>query len=254
MSAQQPDEAVARFDARAADYARYRPSYPPAALDAILAGLGDPASLAVVDIGAGTGISSRLLAARGARVVALEPNAEMRALARASGLDARDGLAEATGLPGACADVVACFQSFHWFAHHAAVAELVRLLRPRGRIALVWNERDDDDPFTFAYGEIVDRFADRMALAGFENGPELIARLLAESGLPRCSRQTFANRQRLDYDGLLGRVRSTSYAPREGPAYAAMIAGLDELFARLARDGAIELVYRTEVYLGERSP
>jgi SAM-dependent methyltransferase len=253
VSAGRPDDAVARFDARASDYARYRPSYPAAALDAILADLGDPGSLTVVDVGAGTGISSRLFAARGARVIALEPNPEMRALALASGLDARAGRADATGLPGACADVVASFQAFHWFAHGKAVAEFVRLLRPRGRIALAWNERDDGDAFTLGYGENVDRFADRMALAGFENGPELITRLLAEGGLQRVRRATFANRQRLDYDGLMGRVRSTSYAPREGPAYAAMIEGLRALFERHARDGAIELVYRTDVYLGERA-
>ncbi len=92
-----------------------------------------------------------------------------------------------------------------------------------------------------------------MALAGFENGPEHVARLLAEDGLPRLRHAAFASRQRLDYDGLIGRVRSTSHAPREGPAHAELNESLNELFARHARNGAIELVYRTDVHLGERS-
>lgn len=250
MSERKANDTVARFDAGAADYARYRPSYPAAALDAILEGLGDPASLTAVDIGAGTGISSGLFAARGARVIAVEPNAQMRALALASGLDAREGQADATGLPGAWADIVACFQAFHWFATGAAVAEFVRLLRRSGRIALVWNERDDGDAFTLGYGRVVD---DRAALAGFRHGPELIARLFDEGGLQPVRRATFPNRQRLDRDGLLGRARSTSYAPHEGPAQAAMIESLNTLYERHVCDGAVELVYRTDVYLADRS-
>ncbi|MGP6157967.1 MAG: class I SAM-dependent methyltransferase, partial [Vulcanimicrobiaceae bacterium] len=199
MSADPRKDTVARFNERAEDYARFRPSYPDTAVDALFEGLGDPAALVAVDVGAGTGISSRLLAGRGAHVIALEPNAEMRALALADGLDVRDGRADATGLPDACADLVTSFQAFHWFANRATVAEFVRLLRSCGRVAVIFNERDDQDPFSFGYGTIVDGFVDRMALAGYENGAELILQLLADGGLQRVRRAAFPNRQTLDY-------------------------------------------------------
>lgn len=252
MNGSEPADTVARFNARACDYALYRPSYPAEAIDAILHGLKGPSGLDAVDVGAGTGISARLLAERGCRVVGIEPNDEMRAAA--ADLDVRPGRADATGLPDACADLVTSFQAFHWFANSESVAEFLRILRARGRIALVWNERDDADPFTNDYGEIVDGFANRFVLAGFQNGPELVMRLLARGGLHGVRRESFSNRQRLDYEGLMGRVRSTSYAPREGPMHASMIAKLDASFAHHQRDRAIDLVYRTDVYLADKGP
>ncbi|MBD5635763.1 MAG: class I SAM-dependent methyltransferase, partial [Candidatus Eremiobacteraeota bacterium] len=131
---------MARFFGLAERYDRFRPDYPPAAIEAILAGL--PSGAVVADIGAGTGISTRALSAAGARAIAIEPNDEMRAFACASGVDARAGSAENTGLATGSVDVVGCFQAFHWFANAAPLAEFVRILRPGGRLAIVWNERD----------------------------------------------------------------------------------------------------------------
>ena len=145
-------DATQRFGDRADAYAAHRPSYPPEAIDVVLAGLGDPHALTIADLGAGTGISSRLLAERGAKVIAIEPNARMRA---AAGLDAgiewRDGTGEASGLPSASVDLAAAFQAFHWFATPAGVAEMRRIATRRA--ALVQYERDARDPFTSAYGD-----------------------------------------------------------------------------------------------------
>src|SRR5204862_5124880 len=105
-----------RFSDRAADYARYRPSYPAAAIDAILAGLPLPAALTIADVAAGTGIATRLLADRGARVLAVEPNAAMRAAAQPHPrVSWHDGTAEATGLPGSARDVVTVAPAVRWF-------------------------------------------------------------------------------------------------------------------------------------------
>lgn len=245
-------DSAARFNARSQDYDRYRPSYPAAAIDAVLAGLGPPATLTIVDIGAGTGIASRLFVARGAQTVAVEPNPEMRATAAESGLDVLDSHADALDLLDGSADAVTSFQAFHWFATAAALAEFMRVLRPGGRIALVWNERNDSDAFTREYGDTVDHFGDRMALAGYRNGAEYIPKLLRDGGLLNVRLESFPNRQRLDYEGMLGRVRSTSYAPREGPDYDAMVERLDRAFGTYSNEGAIDLVYRTDVYLGEK--
>src|SRR3989442_3132520 len=113
-----------RFGDRASDYRRYRPDYPAAAIDTILSGLLDPGRLRVADIGAGTGICSRLLAERGVRLLAVEPNAEMRAAAEAHArIEWRAGEAEATGLAVASLDLVVCAQAFHWFRQPEALEE-----------------------------------------------------------------------------------------------------------------------------------
>ena len=246
-------DSVTRFNERAGDYARYRPSYPAEAIDAVFAGLGDPQKLTVADVGAGTGISAQLMAARGAKVIGIEPNAEMRAIATQAGIDVRDAKADALGLPDASVDVVTCFQAFHWFANAASIAEFKRVLRPGGRIALVWNERNDEDPFTHGFGDIVDRFPDRMALAGHRNGSVLINQLLIDGGLENVKRLCFAGSQLLDRAALMGRVRSTSYAPREGAAHAEMIDKLNALFERYAQDGEVTMVYRVDVYVGDKA-
>jgi SAM-dependent methyltransferase len=247
-------DSVSRWDARSGDYARYRPSYPAAVIDAIFAGMGPPQTLRVVDIGAGTGISSRLLVERGAQVIAAEPNAEMRAKAEATGLDVRDARADALGLPDGSADVMTCFQAFHWFANADAVREMTRVLRPSGRLAIVFNERDDKDPFTHAYGQVVDNMRDRMAIAGYRNGSEIVRRLLVDGGLQHLRLESFVHGQRLDYDGLLGRLRSTSYAPPAGtPEHAAMLEAVTRAFERFQENGEVAFAFRTDVYLGEKS-
>ncbi len=247
-----PRPTATRFDRRADDYARYRPSYPAAAIDAIFAGLGEPAALRALDVGAGTGISGRLLAERGARVVGVEPNAEMREAAVATGLEVRPGHADELGLEDGSVDLVTSFQAFHWFATPEVVAEFARVLRPGGRLALVWNERDDDDPFTRAYGELIESFGDRKALATLRNGSAFVSDLL-RGALGEVRLQSFPNRQRLDEAGLIGRVRSSSYVPREGPEYERLLRALHDLFTTHAVAGGLDIVYRTDVFTAEKT-
>ena len=102
------------------------------------------------------GISSRLLAERGASVLAIEPNQAMREAAEPHPrVEWIAGTAEWTGLDEASIDLVTAFQAFHWFDHAKALNEMVRILRPGGRAAVVYNERDENDPFTAAYGDVV---------------------------------------------------------------------------------------------------
>jgi ubiquinone/menaquinone biosynthesis C-methylase UbiE len=150
-----------RFSNRAEDYAKYRPSYPTAAIDQILAGLDQPVA---ADIGAGTGISARLLADRGAKKVwAIEPNSAMYAVAKPHPhVEFQQGSAEQTGLASQSVDLITCCQAFHWFEPIATLAEFHRILQPAGRLALMWNERDQTDPFTQEHNEIIRVAADRQ--------------------------------------------------------------------------------------------
>jgi SAM-dependent methyltransferase len=245
---------AARFSDRAADYARYRPTYPAAAIDAVLEGLGVPANVLAVDVGAGTGISARLLADRGVRVIALEPNPQMRAAVGDARIDVRDALATATGLADESVDLVTSFQAFHWFANEDATREFARIVRPGGRVALVWNERDKSDALTEAYGRVAEppRRSDASpAMRGEYRA--YVAPLLAAAGFCEVRERLFRNVQPLDLDGLIGRARSASYVPLAGPEADAIVAGLRALHARFAdTSGRIALVHTTHVFTAER--
>ena len=246
------ENTTGRLSDRAADYVKFRPSYPAAAIDAVLAGLGNPMKLVAADIGAGTGISARLLADRGVRVIAIEPNAAMREAAdQHDRVEDRSGTAEATGLGDASVDLVLCAQAFHWFRQAEALAEFARVLRPGGRLALVWNDRDNDDPLTGGYNRaILAASGDHPAARRFPR-PEA----LFESTLFGHSReQSFAYAQELDEAGLIGRATSASYVPKSGAVYERLVQKLRELFRVHADgDGRVRMAYRTNVYLAERS-
>ncbi|MEN9568594.1 MAG: hypothetical protein RLZZ69_3790 [Cyanobacteriota bacterium] len=238
-----------RFSDRAQDYAKYRPSYPSEAINCILEGL-DTSKLITADIGAGTGISSRLLADRGVKVMAIEPNTAMRQVALAHPLvEFRDGSAENTKLPDNSVDLVTCFQAFHWFNPEPTLREFARILQPEGRIALVWNDRDLDggDRFTREYDYIITQAS---------NNSPILSRLDGRSGtfikslFSLVSQQIFAYQQALTQDSLIGVATSASYIPQEGKAYQQMLRNLTNLHQKYCDEqGLVYLKYKTSVYL-----
>lgn len=246
-----------RFTGLAEAYARHRPTYPAAAVDFVLERCGLGPGSVLVDVGCGTGISSRLFAARGLRVVGVEPNAEMRERARAEAPsqgaaepEYRDGRAEATGLPSASVDAVLAAQAFHWFDPDQALPEFHRILRPEGWAVLLWNTRDEGDPFTAAYGQLVWSLTDRPTTAEIrEDSPAALRQTPLFDALDPV---VFPNAQRLDEDGLLGRAFSASYAPKEPTRRDAYAAALQDLYRANAREGTVALRYGTEVHLARR--
>lgn len=233
-----------RFSDRAENYAKYRPSYPPAAIDRVLAGLEHSSPLIAADIGAGTGISSRLLAERGVRVIAIEPNSEMRKAALPHPwVEFHDGSAENTNLSNASVDLVVCFQSFHWFNPTPTLLEFRRILKPTGRLAVVWNDRDHHDEFTQSYTRLVQIASNHHPA---ESRLVAVEPILASPLFPNVRCYTFTYRQALDKDGLIGRAMSVSYIPKTGLAQQQLVSDLQELYNRFGdENGLIYLTYCT---------
>ena len=234
-----------RFSDRADDYAAARPSYPDAALDVLFDGLGDPREVTAADLGAGTGISSRLLAERGALVLAIEPNEAMRRAAephpRVEWIAAS---AEHTGLAEASVDLATAFQAFHWFDPPHALTELVRILRPGGRAALLYNERDESDPFTAAYGDLVRKYQTDDTERRRADAIDVF--LAFEAWVAR-HRIEVRNPHEIDEEGVIARARSSSYLPKDGPVANDLHRELRALFARCAHDGRVVMAMRTIV-------
>ena len=223
----------------ASAYERGRPGYPAEAVR-WLAG-GEP--LDVLDLGAGTGKLTQALVALGHRVTAVEPLDEMRAQLRAllPEVTALTGNAEAIPAPGASADVVTSAQAFHWFDHGAALPEIARVLRPGGRLALVWNSRDDRDPWMARLSEII----------GNETvGADDVCAPIDESGLfESVETAEFRFEQRLDREGLLDLVLSRSYCAKLPPIdREPILEAVGRLHDETAMLDGVRLEYVTECF------
>jgi SAM-dependent methyltransferase len=242
-----------RFSDRVEDYVKYRPHYPEVILFYLRALYTFGPGWVVADIGSGTGISTELFLRFGNKVFAVEPNREMRSkaeelLAGYPDFTSVEGTAEETGLGGASVDLVVAGQAFHWFDPVKTRAEFVRIARPDAVVALIWNERLILSGFEREYEELILRFAGDYKTINHKN---ITDAQIGDFFHPRAFLlRSFENEQRFDFDGLKGRLLSSSYIPKEGPEYAAMIGALKELFDRHAAGGRVRVGYETKVYTG----
>jgi len=225
-------------------YERGRPEYP---LEAVRWLVGDgPAD--VVDLGAGTGKLTRALVGLGHRVTAVEPLDEMRAELEVAVPEAHTlvGSAEAIPGPDASADVVTVAQAFHWFDHEKALPEIARVLRPGGRLALIWNSRDDRDPWMARLSEIL----------GNETVSESdVVPVLDESGLFGAVETTrFSLVQVRDRTMLLDLVLSRSYCAKLTPLERAPILdAVGALYDETAGEDGVSLAYITDCFRASRT-
>ena len=248
-----PDPTL-RFSSRVENYIRYRPGYPAEILDLLRSRCGLSSESVITDIGSGTGKLTELFLAAGFRVIGVEPNREMReAGERLLGGYPRfksvAASAEACALPDASVDVIVAGQAFHWFDRALCRPEFVRVLKPGGWLALIWNDRrTDSTPFLIAYERLLRRFATDYDRVNHRN---IDLRQLVEFFGVDPQVKAFPYMQAFDFDGLKGRLLSSSYAPEVGhPQHEDMLVELRRLFDAHRIAGQVTFDYDTRVYLG----
>jgi SAM-dependent methyltransferase len=246
-----------RFDGRANNYLNYRPSYPDEAIRTIISTCSMEQGAIVADIGSGTGIFSDLLVSAGLEVFAVEPNEQMRdavepSLQKQSRFHSISGTAEATTLDDQSVDLITSAQAFHWFEAGSTKNEFRRILKPSGRVALVWNQRDTRTQMQQNYEGLLRNYvSDYENLVHTRIEDDSIDEFLDGSSIEIYS---FANQQVLDFDGLLGRMKSSSYVPvSDVDTFSRMVNDLKTLFEKNQRDGKIYFDYETKLYIGTMS-
>lgn len=249
-------DATTRFSNRVADYVRYRPSYPEDLINTLATEAGLQSDSIVADVGSGTGISANLFLRFGCTVYGIEPNADMRAAAEARfqnqpRFHSRNATAESTSLFASSVDLVAAGQAFHWFDLPKTRTESVRILRPGGYVALFWNSRrTDSTPFLKAYEQLLHEFATDYEQINHTNiDTAVLSQFFGDSPFET---RSFPNSQEFNYEGLQGRLLSSSYAPAAGhPRHEPMLLALQQLFREHESHGQVRFDYDTELYFGQ---
>jgi len=248
-------DAKQRFSNRVSDYVRSRPSYPPELLSLLRTECSLSPSHVVADVGSGTGLLARLFLDNGNRVFGIEPNDGMRSageefLAAYPAFTSVAASAEATSLAPHSVDFVAAGQAFHWFEPAPTRAEFLRILKPGGTVVVVWQDlRVHGAPFSAAYEELLSRFGtDYARVRAAYPEPERIRGFYAGGTFHA---RELANSQSFDWDGLCGRISSSSFAPTpDQPDFAPMMVELRSLFDTCQVAGQVRIEYVVKVYFG----
>jgi SAM-dependent methyltransferase len=248
-------DAQQRFSSRVADYVRYRPGYPAALIALLCENCGLRREDVVADVGSGTGLLSMVFLDNGNRVIGVEPNDQMRVagdefLAEYARFSSVKGSSEATTLEDASVDLVTAAQAFHWFEPAATRREFARILKPGGTVVVMWNDRRIGET---AFGRV---YEDLLVRYGTDYSKVKEAYPEAEDmekffGRGNFKRAELPNFQEFDFAGLQGRLRSSSYAPRQTDArYEPMMDALRELFDANQGGGKVRMEYTTQIYFG----
>jgi SAM-dependent methyltransferase len=248
---------VERFTSRVETYARYRPGYPIEIIDLLETECNLTSASIVADIGSGTGKLSELFLANGNVVIGVEPNAAMREVAVKVFKDqplfrSVDGSAEATTLADTSVDVVVAGQAFHWFDPIKTRNEWIRIIKPGGWAALIWNDRElQTTPFLSDYEQLLIEFGTDYVEVRHDKGLPMIEQFFAGD---RFVLKGFPNTQVFDFDGLRGRVRSSSYTPEpDHPTFEPMMRQLKDIFDKHQKNGYVNFDYETKVFYSQLS-
>ncbi|MGA3347833.1 MAG: class I SAM-dependent methyltransferase [Candidatus Sulfotelmatobacter sp.] len=249
--------ATSRFSDRVENYVLYRPGYPAEALQALKEECGLAHDQVIADVASGTGIWTRVLLENGNPVFGVEPNAEMRAagerlLVGFPRFTSVAGTAEATTLADRSVDLATAAQAAHWFDRKRSRSEFVRILKPGGWLALLWNERvTDSTPFLRDYEALLLKYGTDYQDIRHERTTAEINEFFDPAPYQE---RVFDMRQEFDYAGIEGRLLSSSYAPGpDHPRHAPMLAELRRIFDVHALEGRATFEYKTRLYFGRLS-
>ncbi|GAB3914184.1 class I SAM-dependent methyltransferase [Mucilaginibacter boryungensis] len=249
-------DSTQRFSNRVDNYIKYRPGYPVGVLELLHNDGGLKTGSKIADIGSGTGILTRLLLDEGYTVYAVEPNGDMRQAADAQLGDHKryhsiNGTAEATTLQAGSIDMVTCAQAFHWFNAERCRVEFARILKPGGKVALIWNNRQiEADEFSIDYEFLLRQESSDYKRVNHQNLTEADFTAFFKDGQYQFSK--FPNVQVFDEAGLIGRAFSSSYVPAQAtPEGETFLHKLKDIFNRHQENETVSVQYQTEVYLGE---
>lgn len=256
MVKQSAHNSLNRFSTRVANYVKYRPGYPNLLIDFFKQETILSDSSIVADIGSGTGLSAQLFVNNGNKIFGVEPNEEMRlagenSFKNNSNFISINGTAEQTTLSNQSVDLIIAGQAFHWFDKEKCKTEFKRILKPGGTVALIWNDRRTEGcEFLKYYEEFIYRFATDYAEVNHKNIDETVFNTFFGKG--NYQLKTFDNYQYFDFEGLKGRILSSSYMPDEtSERFPDMIKALLELFETFNQNGKVTIEYDTTVYYGK---
>ena len=244
-----------RFSNRVDNYIRYRPSYPAQVAAYLTNQIGVAPDWTVADIGSGTGISAEIFLRNGNKVYAVEPNKEMREaadqlLSKYKGYISVNGSSEVTTLSTHSIDLIIAAQAFHWFDREAFQKECNRIARTGGYCLLMWNERKVVSDFEKAYEELLIRYGTDYQTVDHRNIKEKDLELFFAPH-PVTS-VVLHNEQIFDFEGVKGRLLSSSYAPNTGDLnFDPMISQLRKIFDRYQKSGKVSFGYDCNLFLGK---
>ena len=245
-----------RFSDRVENYVKYRPSYPIKLIEHLTKKNVITNGQNIADIGSGTGIFSKLLLTTNNKIFAVEPNKEMRNAAEKnlqdkSNFNSINGSAENTTLKENSIDIITAAQSFHWFDLEKTKKEFLRILKPNGYIVLIWNVRKSDgSPFSTEYEKLLKSHIPEYLKVSHRNID--LQRVNNFTGPNDIQIFSCQNIQYFDFNGIKGRLQSSSYTPTEEQAeYSILMKDLEEIFNKFQVDGVVQLLYDCEMYFGQ---
>jgi len=244
-----------RFSNRVKNYTKYRPTYPTDLIKWASKTLNLQQKI-VADIGSGTGILTELILPYSHLTFGIEPNTEMRSEAEKmlngnSQFFSLNASAEQTCLPKKSVDVIFAAQAFHWFDIEKTREEFKRILKPGGKVAIVWNDRITmGDEFSIAYENLLQTYGTDYKKVDHKMVDTNKIESFFGKGL--LQKKSFANKQIFDYKGLKGRLLSSSYTPTsQDDNFKPMISELKNVFDKTNQNGFVSMKYSSNIYIGE---
>jgi SAM-dependent methyltransferase len=246
-----------RFSSRVENYVRFRPGYPKEILAMLKSECGLNSHSVVADVGSGTGKLTELFLENGNHVFGVEPNRDMREagerlLKAFPNFTSVGASAEETTLANASTDFIVAGQAFHWFDRARCRKEFARILKPGGWVVLVWNDRKTEaTQFLVEYEKLLKTYATDYSKVDHKNIDDAVVRDFFGYAPMK---KKFPSAQEFDFEGLKGRLLSSSYAPDKGqPGHVEMLSELEKIFRAHQENGCVEFAYDTVLYYGKLS-